>query len=175
MKRMERMNNKTSYYIEDLFRQLILSWLIAVTLEVILLPAQLRDLTNLEGLAQMSLGRLVVVIAVITIVLFGLSRIWNTVLLERMLYPVVFACLSFLFIEKSYSTEYVTICLVLLMGLIVYALYGWQKDEIRVSSWNKSALQTKKSRYFWLMAGISVFVFSIIAAWTVARVQCFAQ
>ncbi len=174
MERMERMNNKASYYIEDLFRQLILSWLIAVTLEVILLPAQLRDLTNLEGLSQMSIGRLVVVIVAIMILLFGLSRIWNTALLERMLYPVVFACLSFLFIENSYSTEYAAICLVLLMGLIIYALYGWKRDEIKASSWNKSTLQAKKSRYFWLMAGISVFVFFVLSAWTVARVRCFA-
>ena len=45
-------------------RRVLLSWLLAVVIEYLLLPAQLRDLSRLEGLRQMSLPRLITVTCV---------------------------------------------------------------------------------------------------------------
>ena len=43
----------------DLLRRIILSWLVAVLIEYFILPSELRDLAKLDGLAQMSLVRIV--------------------------------------------------------------------------------------------------------------------
>ena len=43
----------------DLLRRIILSWLVAVLIEYFILPNELRDLAKLDGLAQMSLVRIV--------------------------------------------------------------------------------------------------------------------
>ena len=43
----------------DLLRHIILSWLVAVLIEYFILPNELRDLAKLDGLAQMSLVRIV--------------------------------------------------------------------------------------------------------------------
>ena len=43
--------------VPKLIRRLLLAWLLAITLESLLLPTALRNLSGLEGLAKMSLPR----------------------------------------------------------------------------------------------------------------------
>ena len=47
--------------VSGVVRQIILSWLFSVMLEYLRLPGALRDLAKLDGLAQMSLIRVIAV------------------------------------------------------------------------------------------------------------------
>ncbi len=58
----------------ELLRRVLLSWLLAATVEFLLLPGQWRDLSELEGLAQMSLLRVLLLTAGMTVVLSLFSR-----------------------------------------------------------------------------------------------------
>ena len=64
-----KQKNRTS----DLLRRIILSWLVAVLIEYFILPNELRDLTKLNGLAQMSLVRIVGISCGIVLFLTALS------------------------------------------------------------------------------------------------------
>ena len=57
----------------DLLRHIILSWLVAVLIEYFILPNELRDLAKLDGLAQMSLVRIVGITFSIVLLLTALS------------------------------------------------------------------------------------------------------
>ena len=61
----------------------ILSWLLAVLIEYLILPGELRDLAKLDGLPQMSMIRIIGVAVGIAVLLGGLSRFARTKVAER--------------------------------------------------------------------------------------------
>ena len=69
--------------ISGVVRQIILSWLNAVMLEYLRLPGALRDLARLDGLAQMSLIRVIAVFCGGMLLLSVISRFVNTAKVER--------------------------------------------------------------------------------------------
>ena len=48
---------KHRIHISDMIRRIILSWLIAVVIEYFILPSELRNLAELDGLARRNLSR----------------------------------------------------------------------------------------------------------------------
>ena len=68
------MKRTRGYSAADFVRQLVFAWLFAALLEYLLLPATLRDLSGLKGLAQMRLGRVIAVTAIVTALLWVISR-----------------------------------------------------------------------------------------------------
>ena len=69
--------------VPGVFRRVILSWLTAVAVEYFRLPIELRSLARLDGLAQMSMGRVIVYTICFYVILFSLSCIWRTEKWER--------------------------------------------------------------------------------------------
>ena len=78
----------------ELIRQLLTAWLLAVTIEYLLLPSGLRDLSTLDGLNVMSLGRVVFLTILAATLLWGLSRFINTASVERWCLVGIFAVLA---------------------------------------------------------------------------------
>ena len=64
---------RSQFTIPSLLRHVILSWLLAVVIEYFILPSELRDLSILDGLAQMSFVRVIGITCGITVLLTAIS------------------------------------------------------------------------------------------------------
>ena len=66
------------FRLPNLIRQIIIGWVLAVTIEYSILPKELRTLAELTGLAQMSMLRLAAITCCTAAILFGLSARFDT-------------------------------------------------------------------------------------------------
>lgn len=153
----------------DWVRRLLLGWLLAVTVEYLLLPGDLRKLEGLLGLCWMSQPRVIFVTVCAAALLWLLSRRLNTEGLERWGLAAAFGVLSAAALASSFSWPFFTVCLVVLVVLAVYALRGWNCEP------ETAALTGKNGGvWLWLTVGLSAVVFLILSVWTVGRVRSFS-
>ncbi len=162
-------SNTYQYKIPDFFRQLILAWLFAVTIENGILSPELRNLTVLDGIVQMSFGRLMNVTVLITVLLFGISRKWNTIRVERAAILAAFCVLTMMFLRSSYTKGFLDGCLIILVGFVFYVLKGGNLSIPTVH--NKTE---EKKVYFWITIAATCVVFVLISIWTAARIYTFS-
>lgn len=153
------------FEISDLIRQVFISWLLAVTIEYLLLPAQLRDLAQLEGLANMSLVRVIVITLAGTVLLWGISRRVDTTVAERWGLVGILVVLSGLVLLTSFTKWFLAICVLMLSGAAVFAIFGWNRSAETVVAQKK-----EHKCYLWITAGLAVVFFLMVCAWTVGRV-----
>lgn len=157
------MKRTRKYTAADFVRQLVIAWLLATLLEYVLLPAGLRELSNLKGLAQMSLTRVLLVTAMVTALLWAVSRYTKA---ERWVLVSLFAMLAAASLVASFTAAFAVFCLLVLLILVAYALFGW--DETREVT---GQTQRDNPIYLWLTAAAAVGFFLFVSFWTVARVQ----
>lgn len=145
-------------------RKLIVSYLFAATLEYLLLPAPLKDLSGLAGVAAMSLPRMLGIWAVGFLLLMTLER-YIPQQLERWALGVLLAVLGGVSWAANRSLPYL-VAVLLTVGLAsVYAVFGWNAAA------PAPAPDREKSRLFALLAlGLGLCFFAFVAAWTVTRV-----
>ena len=154
----------------DIIRRMLLSWLLAVTVEYGLLPGGLRDLTGLEGLAQMSLPRVMGLTCGIAVLLTGSSFFFRSGKLERWSAAAVFAVLAVTALGASFSWAFLAACGSVLGSLVVFALYGWDKTP------EPAARPPKASKAcLWGTAVLAGAFFLLVSAWTVGRVYSFSS
>lgn len=149
-------------------RRLLLAWLSAITVELLLLPKELQRLDKLSGIAQMSLGRVLLVTAVLWLLLWVISRFANTGRSERWLITSVFAVLSAVCLISSFSWAFLVVCVLILGILCVYALFGWNSQPKP-----KQPAVKERKIYIWITAAISFTFFLFVSVWTVCRVYSF--
>lgn len=150
----------------SLIRHIILSWLIAVAIEYFKLPMNLRDLSELDGLAHMSLGRVILFTFCFTVILFVLSLFIKTSKIERWGIAAVFALIAMGTLDASVSKAYLTVCVLIVISLIIFAWFGWKNSD--------EPIKTKKL-CLWITIGLSVAFFLFVSAWTVGRVYSFSS
>ncbi|MBQ3182759.1 MAG: DUF2079 domain-containing protein [Clostridia bacterium] len=150
----------------SLIRHIILSWLTAVAIEYFKLPMNLRDLSRLDGLAQMSLGRVILFTFCFTVILFVLSLFIKTAKIERWGIAAVFALIATGTLGASVSKAYLTVCILITISLIIFAWFGWKNSD--------ELIKTKKP-CLWITIGLSVVFFLFVSAWTVGRVYSFSS
>ena len=150
-----------------LLRRLFLSWLLAVDMEYLLLPFSLRALGNTEGLAQMSLARVAILAAVLTLLLTVAARYLPTEQAERWGLLTVYLCLAVLSLTANFSVPFLLVCLLGAVGLVFYTVLGWQPDQ--------APRQAEEGRKIWLWAaaGLSIGFFLLVSVWTVYRYKTF--
>lgn len=155
--------------IPGLARLLILSWLLAVAVEYLLLPGELRDLAELNGLAQMSLARVIGMTLGAATLLFGLSRLINTAKLERWGITAAFALLAASALCSSFAWAFLAACVLILTAMAVFGACGWDRRP-------EPILKPKKARrvWLWITVGLSTTFFLFVSAWTVGRVYSFS-
>ena len=148
-------------------RRLLIAWLLAVIVEYLILPAELRDLSSLAGLAQMSGLRILLITVVAAVALSAISRLKAGGLVERWMLVAVFVALAAATLFSSYTPAYLVVCLLVFGILVVYGWRGWNCTP-------EPTVETKKSHWIWpcLTAAISLGAFAFISVWTVARVWC---
>lgn len=149
----------------NLIRWLMVSWLLAAVIEYLLLPAELRDLSGLQGLRQMSLVRIIGITCLGTGALAILSCFLQTRKFERWMFPALFAVLAAAALLASWSRALLGICLLVLLILAVYALAGWNRRPEPLGR-----IQPTHPVYLWATAAITLFFFLFISLWTVGRV-----
>ena len=161
---------ETHFHFPDLVRRLLLSWLSAAAIEYFLLPKAVRDLTRLNGLAKMSLPRVLLLTVCFVAVLFALSFFRNTAKAERWGIAAVFALLAVGTLIADFSLPYLIACIGVLLILTVFALLGWQADP---DTRSPDVRRKPKKLYLWITVGLSAAFFLFVCAWTVSRLRAF--
>ena len=158
------------FTIPSLVRHIVLSWLLAVVTEYLILPNELRDLAELDGLAQMSFVRVIGITCGIAVLLTVISCFIKTQTVERWCIVISFAVLSITALWVSATWAFFAVCGFVLVILIVFGIYGWDKSK-------ESIAEPKKAHraYLWITAGLSVVFFLFVSAWTVGRVYSFSS
>ena len=108
--------------IPGLVRRLILSWLLAAVTEYCILPCKLRDLASLEGLAYMSLGRMMGFTCGFAVLLTVASYYLSTKIPERWGIAAAFAILGAAALYSSATWAFFGVCALVLIILAVFAV-----------------------------------------------------
>ena len=156
--------------IPGLVRRLILSWLLAAVTEYCILPGELRDLDSLEGLAYMSLGRIVGFTCGFAVLLTVSSYCLSTKIPERWGIAAAFAILGAIALYNSATWAFFGVCALVLVILAVFAVCGWDQTA-------ECVVPEKKAHKscIWITVGLSVAFFLFVSAWTVGRVYSFSS
>ena len=156
-------------YVSGVVRQIILSWLFAVMLEYLRLPGALRDLARLDGLAQMSLIRVIAVTCGGMLLLSGISRFVNTAKVERWAMVGVFGILAIAALRASFTWAFLAVCILVLIFLVVFGFCGWDGQP-------EPAAKPKQAHriWLWITVGFSIAFFLFVSCWTVGRVYSFS-
>ena len=161
---------RSQFTIPSLLRHVILSWLLAVVIEYFILPSELRDLSILDGLAQMSFVRVIGITCGITVLLTAISFFIKTKKIERWCIVAAFAVLAIAALRVSFTWAFLAVCILVLAILAVFGIYGWNKTP-------EPAIEPKKAHkaYIWITVGLSAAFFLFVSAWTVGRVYSFSS
>ena len=151
----------------ELMRHLLLSWLIAVAVEWLCLPAGLNYM-SLPSIAAMSMPRLLGVTAAGTVIFWCISRFLPIEKLQRWSMVGVFVFLSVCSLISVFSWALLVLCLLLTAILTVYAIKGFD-----------SAPDTAPERqschwaYPLTVGVLAVAFFAFVSLWTVSRIKAF--
>lgn len=152
----------------DVVRHLFTGWLMAASLEYLLLPAGFRSLDGLSGLAAMSLPRLCILTLFFGIGLWLLNCRFSIARWERFGMLTAFVVAATVSLSVNYSLPFLLFCVVLTVILLVYALWGSGKPQ---------PAPTPKKVHWAYPAAVGVLAVGFIIAvslWTVNRVRTFS-
>ena len=145
--------------------RLLPAYLAAVTLEYLLLPPSLRDLTGLQGIPRMSPVRILLLGGAFFLLLW----LPTPKKLRRWLLPGIFAVLSAASLAASFTWAFLGACLLILGILTAYALLGWDDSPPpRQYTARENPLCLK------LMIAMTCLFFLFVSLWTVCRVLSFS-
>lgn len=156
--------------VPELIRRILLSWLFAVTVEFLLVPAEARALDGTDALTCMSLVRVTVVTCVGTALLFMLSRIRQTEKAERWGLAGAFIALSTLSLCVSFTWPFFFACGLITVGTVLFAIYGW-KHTSRSTRRSKAEYPSHRR----VTAALSLLFFLFVSLWTAGKVYTFSS
>lgn len=151
------------------FRFFIFGWVLAVTVEYFLLPADARNLGGLDGLCRMSLLR-------VTAVTLGGSLLASIAdhqgfpeKIQRLLLLLCAAALAAAALVSSFTWSFLGAC-ALVCGLAAgYAAFGWDSHPENITE----AKPARKGSII-ATAVLSAMFFLFVCAWTVGRYYSFS-
>ena len=160
---------KTKRNISNTIRRIILSWLLAAVVEYWILPGKMRNLAGLDGLAQMSLVRMLGIACGSFLLLSAGSRFGCRIRAERWCIVFLFCVLMITALHASFTWAFLSVCILILVLLIVFGVYGWDKSP-------EPIVESKKSHkaFLWVTIGLSAAFFLFVSVWTVGRVCSFS-
>ena len=147
-------------------RRILLAYLIAASLEMLLLLPGGMDLEGLTALQKMSLSRMLIVMAVVIFALWFLN-------LKSQWERIGICCAAVLLCACTavggFSWWLIVLCGILLGVLAVYAAKGWNGEE-------ESVRETAPESKLWgVITGlIAIVFFLIVSIWTVCRVYSYS-
>ena len=150
---------------ENLCRRVLLSWLLAVTVEFLLLPASFRRLDGLEALEGVSAGRTVCLMCGCFLLLWAASLFFDTRRTERWLIAGTFAVLSGMGLYAAFSPA--LLCAVLLC-LALLLIYAWKGSAVKTEPMEVSERGRRPALCLTVVFALVFFAF--VSLWTVCRV-----
>ena len=164
--------------VPKLIRRLLLAWLLAITLESLLLPTALRNLSGLEGLAKMSLPRVCALTCGGFLLLEAADKLkkqknaatyYKRRQRERWAISGLFLLDAALSLIASFTWAFLGTC-VLLMGILAhYARCGWN------GTLPSAPAQRKESPvWLWLLVALTIAFCIFDSFWTIARIRSFS-
>ena len=159
---------RTGLQIPDLLRHGLTAWLMAVTLEFLLLPEDAKSLIGLNCLNQMSFVRVLCVTGIGAVLLTLSASYFSIRTAERWCIAGIYGILLVAVLRTNDSFALLTAGLLLLLCLVVFALWGW----------DGSSLPTPKAKkapriYGWITFALAGVFFLFVSIWTVCRVSSF--
>lgn len=167
---MPALKSRTKVQMADTLRRMLLSWLLAVVIETFLLPKDLQNPVRSEALAQMSFVRVLGLTCGIAVLLTGISLFLQTEKAERWCLVAAFAILATTALRGSFTWPFLVACLLVLLILAVFGIYGLDKSPEPVVAGKKA-----HKSHIWLTVGLSAVFFLFVSAWTVGRVYSFSS
>ena len=167
---MPALKSRTKVQMADILRRMLLSWLLAVVTEIFLLPKELQNPVRSEALAQMSFVRVLGLTCGIAVLLTGISLFLQTEKAERWCLVAAFAVLATIALRFSFTWPFLVVCLLVLLILAVFGIYGRDKSPEPVVVGKKA-----HKSYIWITVGLSAVFFLFVSAWTVGRVYSFSS
>ena len=178
-----------------MFEKFFLSWLMAITVEYLLLPGPCRSLDRLEAVSQMSGGRTAIVffLSFLTLCFFSRRLIKSK---EKSLYHrgilLIFTLLAATSLQASFSPAFFAVCCLLFLRLFSDCKrplsYTALTDRFSKRTWKSPAegaagvpeqtLQKRNKKtgrlFLWATVLLSLLFFLFVSVWTVSRVYCFS-
>ena len=151
--------------LSSLVRHLILGWLLSVAIEYFDLPIELRDLSGLEGMAQMSLSRVIIGLVCISSALFLLSCFVDIAKQERWGIVAAAALILAGSLGISINRSYLAVCAVLMTALVIFGSFGWREH---------GGIKSENRIYLGVTVWLSAAFFLFVSAWGVGRVRSFS-
>ncbi len=150
----------------ELLRHLFLSWLLAATLEYLLIPQGAKSLTAMDAVAAMSFSRLLLVTVLCTGAFYVASCFRDIAQYERYALPGVFLVLMAATLVNTDSPAFLIICLIVLAVLTVYGIWGHQRS---------AAVAKVKAHWAYpaVLGVLSLCLFLFLCAWTLCRYWIF--
>ena len=149
-------------------RRGLISWIGAAAFEYWMLPEEYRDLADLEGIARMQPGRMIIS----AVIIFGMLFLLRQVLSERTERLILLVFLAFLgggAVVASFTWPFLLVCMVLFGCCCVYVIRGWNRKSYR------AALRCREQKGFGGAAAVAaVLFFLFVSIWTVCRVRSFS-
>lgn len=152
----------------ELLRRVLLSYLVAVTVEYLMLPPALRALTTTDGIAHMSALRVIVITCAGVAVLCALSRTARTRTAERWGIATVLAVLAVAAAAATAEAAFAAACLLCVVLAVVYAARGWCD-----APYPTPAPRRTGAGWVMLTATVTAAFFALLVAWSVGRVYAF--
>ena len=94
----------------SLIRHLLIAWLAAATVELLLLPDELKTMNGLKALSAMSFPRLLIIAGIVFALLEGTSR-FLPVAIERWTLAGIFAVLAATALRLTFTRPFLSLCL----------------------------------------------------------------
>ena len=147
----------------------LLGWLTASAVEYFRLPQPLRDLSTLEGLAQMSPVRFLFIALGTSVLVWLLSRFRDLALAQRWLIAGLFALEAAAALQARFSLGFLGGCLGILAVLALFAARGWRSQDPPP----KKAAGARPV-YRWITLGVSAAFFLFVSCWGLGRLYSFS-
>lgn len=162
----QRSNNRIQ--IPNVLRRLILSWIVAVTIAYLVLPADLQNLGTLDGLKEMSVLSVLIMSGIFFCAFTVISLYWNRPELERWLLLLAYTSLAVVSLYRCFTWPYFICCGIIFLIVLFYVLQGWNRNAETFDR------PTKHPRvYNALLAVLAVAFILFVSIWTVCRVYSF--
>lgn len=157
-------------FVPEIIRHLLFSWLLATAVEYLLLPEEVRSLSNLDGLAQMSFARVLLVTGGGAMVLHLLSLRLDIRCAERWGMVCLFGICTAAALKNEHPPAFTAACILIAVGLTVFALRGWDSRPKP----RPAPAETRKL-WLWITAGAAVLFFLFVSAWSLGRLYSFCS
>lgn len=149
-------------------RRILLAWLTAAAAEFLLLPPELRNLADLRGLAEMSMGRLLAVAGGSFLLVSLLSR-WIPEWLERWGIAAAAFVLMLTALVSAFTWPLLMACGLVAAVMTFYGLCGWNGNGL-----SRGIRRPEGHCWLWATATTAAVFFLVVAVWTAARVFSFS-